>query len=337
MLLPSTMPIRDAEEQERGAATEDADDFLLVTSLQKMAFQDQRIQNVSSSFRENVTPHDLDESSSFCCNSDDEAEQLEAGDTFTLNPLAAGTKRYRTYSSDWLLPMHSTHANLAFPENYISIEGNESEIEDEYDVESSAIGYWTGGLEDLENECKSLASSISSLSTLSIASRSTIFSQEKYDPGDNVSGENLWATFRMRDRTYITSKPTHIDILLGRGGNINNHPGNLRYLEEIKKRKPEYFRSTKLRKFEISNEILSQIHSYGGRFLVRDKDKFFIADDKRARKKISQALREGQMGMKWRENKARRATRKEEIKAKRATIKQAHMNKRLKFADQPIA
>ncbi len=96
--------------------------------------------------------------------------------------------------------------------------------------------------------------------------------------------------------------PTDLDVLLGRGGGTNNHPGNIRYRDEVEKVKPMYFScNTKNEKKEVSELLVAYVEDYGGRFLIKDKEtnQWILATAKQARKKASQALRE----TKWKTSK----------------------------------
>jgi len=91
------------------------------------------------------------------------------------------------------------------------------------------------------------------------------------------------------------SIPTENDILLGRGGKTNNHFGNKRYRDEVKKMKTAYTSCmTKQEKFNLSKIIVRRVSEYGGRFLkqVGNTDQWYVIDEFNARKKASQALRE---------------------------------------------
>ena len=239
-------------------------------------------------------------------NSEDE-HQCEAMDTFDSNPR---TSRCRSRSSDWVIGQdESSIFNSIFFED-ITFKDSVSE----YGLETSAISFCPGGFDEIDDECASLATSMSSVSTThksdntpisfttpsGSGQRRLIFpcqSAWKVDSKigvDPISLQSKPAPFYAKDRKYITGVPTGLDILCGRGGSVNRNTGNVTYLVEVSERKLEYHCATKVRKNEISLEILSKIQKYGGRFLILEKNRYFIADDKRARKKISQALREGQ-------------------------------------------
>ena len=96
--------------------------------------------------------------------------------------------------------------------------------------------------------------------------------------------------------------PSDLDVLLGRGGQTNNHSGNIKYREEVEKVKPMYFSCmTKSEKKEVSELLVAYVQDYGGRFLEKDPDtgEWMLASDRAARKKASQALRE----TKWKQTK----------------------------------
>jgi hypothetical protein len=105
--------------------------------------------------------------------------------------------------------------------------------------------------------------------------------------------------------------PTEHDVLLGRGGMINNHLGNKRYLEARSKLHSKYVRASKAEKRCVSNELIDIVHQWNGRFLkkmnepspAKDKKKtgkrnanfvelWYEVSKEEARKKASQALRE---------------------------------------------
>jgi hypothetical protein len=183
---------------------------------------------------------------------------------------------------------------------------------EEMDVETSAISFYSGedhNPDDFHKESASLATSITSLST-DFNSQNSVVSSLTTDAAYNnqqirtdtitVMNEEYGScnpqmpplTFE-KGRWYIRGEPTDLDILCGRGGNVNHHAGNVTYLKEVSKYKAAYRHAAKRRKFQISEEILLEIKNYGGRFLIPDKNRYFISPDDKSRRKISQALREG--------------------------------------------
>lgn len=106
--------------------------------------------------------------------------------------------------------------------------------------------------------------------------------------------------------------PSSNDVLCGRGGNINSHPGNIAFRSYVSEHKNTYNLTTnKHEKSAISQSVVDRIHnlSPSGRFLmkvqVKDKDhksngggggvvSFWVeVDNAKAVAKTSQALREG--------------------------------------------
>lgn len=96
-------------------------------------------------------------------------------------------------------------------------------------------------------------------------------------------------------------KPTDYDVLLGRGGLTNKHPGNVRFRNLINERKDKYkeiLPGQYKAKKQFSTNVMNEVHAYGGRFLQQVKVKpstpveWVIAKKTKARKKCSQALRE---------------------------------------------
>lgn len=96
-------------------------------------------------------------------------------------------------------------------------------------------------------------------------------------------------------RVYVTEINDN-DVLLGRGGKSNHHPGNKQYRDEIKTMQQVYEKSEKDDKTVLSNTIIDSIDALGGRFLQKEKPtdigKWYIVNRKIARRKAAQALRE---------------------------------------------
>jgi len=78
---------------------------------------------------------------------------------------------------------------------------------------------------------------------------------EQYTDGDEIM-------------SFRTTNPGVNDVLLGRGGKINAHEGNVKFRELVSSRKPQYRTSSKVEKTKISKEIVNMVLSRGGRFLV---------------------------------------------------------------------
>mmetsp|Transcript_24786 Transcript_24786/g.38315 ORF Transcript_24786/g.38315 Transcript_24786/m.38315 type:complete len:426 (-) Transcript_24786:528-1805(-) len=91
----------------------------------------------------------------------------------------------------------------------------------------------------------------------------------------------------------------HNDVLFGRGGGINSHPGNMNYRYIVSKHKRAYnLAANKQEKARISQSVIDAIHGMTprGRFLMkanRDDKLWTEVDISDAMKKTSQALREG--------------------------------------------
>ena len=84
---------------------------------------------------------------------------------------------------------------------------------------------------------------------------------------------------------------TDNDVICGRGGKVNNHPGNKRFREFISQHKLDYLNASKIDKPALADKILEKVKP--GRFLVQISGGYVECDDCRAREKASQALREG--------------------------------------------
>eukprot|EP00574_Skeletonema_japonicum_P013994 CAMPEP_0201721078 /NCGR_PEP_ID=MMETSP0593-20130828/5854_1 /ASSEMBLY_ACC=CAM_ASM_000672 /TAXON_ID=267983 /ORGANISM="Skeletonema japonicum, Strain CCMP2506" /LENGTH=624 /DNA_ID=CAMNT_0048211823 /DNA_START=116 /DNA_END=1987 /DNA_ORIENTATION=+ len=97
----------------------------------------------------------------------------------------------------------------------------------------------------------------------------------------------------------LISELNENDVLSGRGGRVNNHPGNVTFRIVVEDYKREYLdpRTRKLEKAHVAARLVAQIRSANppGRFLKEDsenKGKFVEIGDQKAWKKAGQALRE---------------------------------------------
>ncbi|CAB9528778.1 expressed unknown protein [Seminavis robusta] len=91
------------------------------------------------------------------------------------------------------------------------------------------------------------------------------------------------------------AKPTALDIMMGRGGMSNNHPGNKHYHTVLETRAWEYSQlKGRNAKTDLAWEVFHQLKREGARFLKYDKPtgEYIEASNDDARKKISQRLRE---------------------------------------------
>jgi hypothetical protein len=91
-------------------------------------------------------------------------------------------------------------------------------------------------------------------------------------------------------------KPHENDVMYGRGGGTNHHPGNKRFRKIVEDRKVDYVNSKRLDKPLIALDIIKNWREQvpPGRFLKIDEKTGLWNDvgDKKAREKTSQALRE---------------------------------------------
>lgn len=88
--------------------------------------------------------------------------------------------------------------------------------------------------------------------------------------------------------------PAGADVICGRGGKANTHEGNKMFRDEARRLKDWYESSSKSEKYAVSAFLVDFVKRNGGRFLVRGAGgEWEEADPDDARRKASQALREG--------------------------------------------
>ena len=93
------------------------------------------------------------------------------------------------------------------------------------------------------------------------------------------------------------------DVLCGRGGRSNHHPGNKRYRRVISEMRYMYRNTAaKSNKTDLSRAIVDHVCQYGGRFIKKEESsgRYYVLTRGEARKKTSQALREAKT-LKWTE------------------------------------
>jgi hypothetical protein len=115
---------------------------------------------------------------------------------------------------------------------------------------------------------------------------------ESVDQSSSVEGETP---------TMFIDTIQEWDVLCGRGGRSNHHPGNKRYRHVVSEMKMMYRRSeAKAIKTDLSRAIVEHCCNYGGRFIKTDSKsgRYYILTKAEARKKTSQALRETK-ALKW--------------------------------------
>lgn len=95
------------------------------------------------------------------------------------------------------------------------------------------------------------------------------------------------------DEVITTVQPD--DVLCGRGGETNHHPGNVQYRGLVKKYQRLYLKAKRRDKPKIARLIVDTVRRRSGRFLKKDPVGGVWKDvgNNKAREKTSQALREG--------------------------------------------
>lgn len=96
----------------------------------------------------------------------------------------------------------------------------------------------------------------------------------------------------------LVKEPNVNDVLSGRGGRINSHPGNVHFRLLVNQHKHVYLskQTKKLEKVKVADKIVQAIRNMvpAGRFLKEDPatQQWIEIGDKKARKKAGQAMRE---------------------------------------------
>lgn len=174
--------------------------------------------------------------------------------------------------------VNNVNLNLNIHTNRSTEEGEESDTSDvEVQVQVSP---------EIITSTGSSSSNSSSNSSISQSKSSKPRSKSKSKRKEDYS---KWPLVEIKD-------PHPHDVLYGRGGGTNHHPGNKRYRKLVEGRKVDYVNSKRLDKPLVALEIIKEWRSQKppGRFLKLDELTGLWHDvgDKKAREKTSQALRE---------------------------------------------
>ncbi|KAL7473991.1 hypothetical protein ACHAWX_000004, partial [Stephanocyclus meneghinianus] len=112
---------------------------------------------------------------------------------------------------------------------------------------------------------------------------------------DNNSSQPKAKKRREREIDESTvCEPTENDVLFGRGGLTNNHPGNIFFRQKALELQKWYEQSSEEFKTEISIILVESVKGRGGRFLEKGKgsDEWYEVIKNGPRRKASQQLRE---------------------------------------------
>ena len=127
--------------------------------------------------------------------------------------------------------------------------------------------------------------------TMSPSPPASVSPQRRDDTGSNSA--RLSTPPPVSNEAIPDSNINDKDVLSGRGGGTNNHPGNKEFRSLVDQYRSEYVLSKKWAKREIARNIVESIRSKGGRFLKKEGSVWHDIGDQKAREKTSQALREG--------------------------------------------
>ena len=133
-----------------------------------------------------------------------------------------------------------------------------------------------------------------------VATMPTEVSQITVPPVENLGGSRKMGSASFMLPSMIatgddsTSFPTDEDVLFGRGGRTNHHPGNKRLRDIVNRYRHVYTQAKKVDKPKLSKLIVNALRGANCRFLKMNEQTSRWEDvgDKRACEKVSQTLRE---------------------------------------------
>jgi hypothetical protein len=112
---------------------------------------------------------------------------------------------------------------------------------------------------------------------------------------DYLTGVQKCDVANKEEDPFLLFSATEDDILFGRGGDINKHPGNVRFQEKARELAPSYVAcgGSKEEKYKVSELLVDCMKAENRRFLEKGSDGLYyevVGND--VMKKASQALRE---------------------------------------------
>ena len=107
----------------------------------------------------------------------------------------------------------------------------------------------------------------------------------------NNLGQPMWPTRTLTTMNAVEPSPD--DILLGRGKNVQYHPGNINFRNWLEDFRDAYDDTPRHKKALIATGIIQKLSSDGIRFLKQGEDRksWVVADSKEAEEKIKQLFR----------------------------------------------
>lgn len=134
--------------------------------------------------------------------------------------------------------------------------------------------------------------SSSASSGAAVSSDDSSFPSNKPSTNQNLANEKVACD---PQDSSSSSSISHNDVLCGRGGLTNHHPGNIFFRRMVRLRQESYLRASKRDKASVARDIVDTIRQLNppGRFLKKGGDVWVEIGNRKAREKTSQALREG--------------------------------------------
>ncbi|KAL3770002.1 hypothetical protein ACHAW5_005350 [Stephanodiscus triporus] len=182
-------------------------------------------------------------------------------------------EKFRVTSRDWGIPVPQSEQPLSNIKNYLPVTDWRNDIpavsrgHDGHEITRQASSY------------DKITPNVAAVTPLDASSTSSIKNK-------------ITKPRRLIDVSYSV-EPKDDDVLLGRGGFTNTHPGNIKFRNKALELRPWYEQSDKEQKFAISKVLLESVTDNGNRFLERGDDGLWHeVNEDGARKKASQALRE---------------------------------------------
>lgn len=119
--------------------------------------------------------------------------------------------------------------------------------------------------------------------------------KRKFEEGSSEAEGGLELLFEatlIQNHVQTNPAPDPKDVLCGRGGLINSHPGNIVFRKIVEYNKTIYQQIPKRDRAMVPQSIVQTIRNRGGRFLQSEGGTWVEISLSRATQKTSQALRE---------------------------------------------
>ena len=204
-------------------------------------------------------------------------------------------------SSEWQAEYGKNHVDVSYSNCFVSTSQQQKTDQNQSTAlppKKRGKADWQGMFDDALSPLVEAASIVKPQPVVADFAAAEILKSQKAAPTDSKMAPKQ---SKRKPRKVIPLYKDYIsvykdtDVLFGRGGRSNHHPGNKIYRDIVTERQPYYRKCDKNQKTRVAQSIVDLIQQHHhGRFLELDKEvnRWYIVPNIVSRRKVGQALRE---------------------------------------------